>query len=112
MKNNIFATPNLPLTEELFEPILTTSGLLIERIVSMGQITPPNEWYNQDNDEWVMLVQGNARLLFDHDKGETLNLIAGDYVLIPKNRKHRVVYTSFEPPCIWLAIHGNLQPPK
>lgn len=102
----------MPLTEELFEPILNTSGLLIERIVSMGQITPPNEWYNQNNDEWVMLLQGNARLLFDNNQGKTLNLIAGDYLLIPKNRKHRVVYTSVEPPCIWLAIHGNLQPTK
>lgn len=112
MKKNIFTTPNLPLTEELFEPILNTSGLLIERIVSMGQITPPNEWYNQANDEWVMLLQGTARLVFDHNQGETINLVAGDYLLIPQNRKHRVVYTSVEPPCVWLAIHGNLQPSK
>jgi len=34
-----------------------------------------------------------------------LELGKGDYVLIPPMQKHRVVYTSQEPPCIWLAVH-------
>ena len=112
-KKNIFILPKpLPLEQklalELFEPIVKTSSLLVERIVSMGQTTPPNEWYEQATDEWVLLLQGTARLLFDHFEGEIIELLAGDYVLIPKQRKHRVIYTSTQPPCVWLAIHGSL----
>ena len=108
-KKNIFTLPKpLPLALELFEPIVKTSSLLVERIVSMGQTTPPNEWYEQATDEWVLLLQGTARLLFDHFEGEIIELLAGDYVLIPKQRKHRVIYTSTQPPCVWLAIHGSL----
>lgn len=112
-KKNIFTLPkSLPLEQklesELFEPIVKTSDLLIERIISMGQITPPNEWYEQATDEWVLLLQGTARLLFDDFEGETIELLAGDYILISKQRKHRVIYTTTEPPCIWLAIHSSL----
>jgi cupin 2 domain-containing protein len=49
-------------------------------------------------------LQGKARLLFDHDQGETIKLSAGDTLFIPKHRLHRVVYTSVQPACIWLAI--------
>lgn len=110
-KKNIFTLPKSSLLKqelELFESIVKTPDLLVERIISMGQITPPNEWYEQTTDEWVILLQGTARLLFDDFEGETIELLAGDYVLIPKQRKHRVIYTSIEPPCIWLAIHGSL----
>ncbi len=66
------------------------------------------EWYNQDRDEWVILLQGDATLgYFD---GSSIQLEAGDYVFIPAHQKHRVEYTSSEPPYIWLAVHANLHP--
>ena len=104
---NLFNLPlNLP-DGELFEPLIINNSILIERIISTGQTTPAGDWYNQDKDEWVILLQGRATLsYFD---GSTLTLQAGDYVLIPAHQKHRVEYTSTEPACIWLAIHGNLQ---
>ncbi|MEA5533507.1 cupin domain-containing protein [Crocosphaera sp. XPORK-15E] len=104
--SNIFELPfQLPL-EELFEPLLSTKDLLIERIISTGQTTPSGEWYDQERDEWVILLQGEAKLTYE--TGETYQLIAGDYLLIPAHQRHRVNYTSSEPPCIWLAIHGDL----
>lgn len=103
---NIF---NLPLSvpnQELFETLVSGNNILIERIISTGQTTPSGEWYDQDQDEWVILLQGEASLVYDD--GSQIKLIAGDYLLIPAHKKHRVVYTSSEPPCIWLAIHAHL----
>ncbi len=92
---------------ELFEALVEDKekGVLVERIVSTGQITPENEWYDQEKDEWVVLLQGEAKLLFDEIGGEELSLEVGDAVFIQAKRRHRVVFTSSEPPCIWLAVH-------
>ncbi|MDY6781711.1 MAG: cupin domain-containing protein [Cyanobacteriota bacterium] len=103
MTDNIFyLPPNLP-NEEVFEKIAGSDRVLIERIISTGQTTPPGEWYDQERDEWVIVLQGKAQLVYDD--GATINLSAGDYLLIPARQKHRVGYTSSDPPCIWLAIH-------
>ncbi len=108
--NNIFSLPQqLPLQNEveLFEKLAGNSSLLIERIISTGLTTPENKWYDQELDEWVVLLQGEARLLFANN--EVITLKNGDYLLIPAGKKHQVVYTSSAPPCIWLAIHGNIK---
>jgi cupin 2 domain-containing protein len=108
IKNFFWVDEVQHLREELFEEILRTDDLLIERIVSTGQATPEGEWYDQATDEWVILVQGKARLRFEH--GEVIDLSAGDYLLIPAHRRHRVEHTSSHPPCLWLAVHGRLNP--
>ena len=103
---NIFdLPPSLP-DKELFESLVSNDKISIERIISTGQTTPPGEWYDQDRDEWVILLQGAASLTFD--AGRQIKLVAGDYVFIPAHQKHRVEYTSSNPPCIWLAVHGNM----
>ena len=86
----------------------------LERIISTGQVTPEGEWYDQEKDEWVILLQGNAKLLFEknyNDKIENkiIELKKGDYLFIKKHEKHRVIYTSQDPPCIWLALHGDME---
>lgn len=91
--------------EEIFERIIQTENVKIERIISTGQITPQNQWYEQEQQEWVMLLQGEAQLLMDKDNGEIISLKKGDYYFIVAKRKHRVIYTSTQPACIWLAIH-------
>ena len=78
----------------------------IERIVSSGQTTPTREWYDQDQDEWVVLIQGESEL--EYENGDKQRLTAGDHVLIPAHLRHRIVYTSAEPPCIWIAVFGDL----
>lgn len=90
--------------EEVFEPLLQTDSACIERIVSHGQASPPGFWYDQPDDEWVMLVAGQAELLFeDGDGGTRLAMQAGDWVTIPARHRHRVESTSVD--AVWLAVH-------
>src|SRR5215471_13119161 len=68
-----------------------------------GQSTPAGEPYNQEHDEWVLLVSGSAGLWIEGD-GER-DLRPGDYVLIPAHRSHRVTWTAKDEPTVWLAVH-------
>ncbi len=105
--SNIFNLPSELPDSELLEPLVTGNDTLIERIVSTGQTTPPGQWYDQNRDEWVVLLQGKA--IVSYEDGSQVKLKRGDYLLIPARTKHRVDYTSVDPPCIWLAIHGNFK---
>lgn len=80
----------------------------IERIISVGHVTPAGEWYDQATDEWVLLLQGEAELAFEG--GDRQRLKRGDYLLIPAHCRHRVEATSTDPPCLWLAMHGKSLP--
>jgi len=102
---NLFYISRLPGTsqQETFETLCTSKAMRIERIISTGQTTPANTWLTQPESEWVILLQGNAQLEFVD--GKIIHLQPGDYLNIPSGTKHRVSYTSSEPPCIWLAIH-------
>lgn len=102
-KANLFTLPSPLPNTETFEALFDKGSCLIERIISTGQVTPPGQWYDQARDEWVILLQGQARLAYAD--GSEIALQPGDYVLIPAHCKHRVTYTSPEPPCIWLAVH-------
>lgn len=104
---NLFKLPNPLPDEELFEAFIPDRGVLIERIVSSGQASPEGFWYDQDRDEWVVLIQGQAKLAWEN--GRTLEMKAGDWVFIPAHERHRVEWTSRNPPCIWLAVHGKLR---
>jgi cupin 2 domain-containing protein len=104
--DNIFKiAENLP-SQELFETILSKPNFLVERIVSSGQVTPSGQWYDQETDEWVILLQGEAEL--SYQDGSRLRMRSGDYVMILAHQKHRVEYTSSDPVCIWLAIHMSI----
>lgn len=100
---NIFKLPAVLPMEELFEPLWQNENITIERIISTGQISPPGFWYRQEQDEWVILLQGEASL--SYEDGREVELFAGDYLYIPAGLAHRVERTSQAPPCIWLAIH-------
>lgn len=103
-EGNIFDIPkNLPKNFELFQSIISNDNLSIERIISTGQKTPDNQWLEQDKNEWVILLQGEAEMQFED--GISRILIAGDYLNIPKSTKHKVLRTTSEPACIWLAVH-------
>ncbi len=106
MISNIFDLPDPLPSEEVFTDLVRARGFRIERIVSKGQTTPAGEWYDQDLDEWVVLIQGEAAL--EYENGDVKQLIAGDHVLIPAHVRHRVVFTSEDPPCIWIAVCGDL----
>lgn len=89
---------------EVFEALLRRDDVIIERIVSDGQSTPAGQWYDQDWDEWVVLLQGNAGVLFEGDD-EPVSLRPGDYLYIPLHKKHRVEWTDGHGKSIWLAVH-------
>jgi cupin 2 domain-containing protein len=85
---------------EEFETLLQQGNVKIERIVSSPH--PDNAFQCQTHDEWVALLQGEAVLEIE---GEEHKLVSGDHLFIPAGRVHRVLLTSDEPNCIWLAVH-------
>lgn len=93
--------------DEVFEVLMEGGeggSFRLERILSSGQVSPDGFWYDQEQDEWVLLLRGRARLVFE--EGE-LSLGPGDSLLIPAGCRHRVVFTSASSPCLWLALHGD-----
>lgn len=90
------------LPEELIDILSDHGGVRIERIVSRGHTSPPDFWYDQEEHEFVLLVQGEARL--DIEGRPALSLTAGTWVLLPAHTKHRVAFTPLEVDTIWLAI--------
>ena len=100
---NLLADLPPPARDEAFESLLARPGARIERIVSHGQTTPPNSPYQQDWDEWVLLVAGAARLWLEGEP--EVALTPGDHLLIPAGRRHRVSWTDPDRPTVWLAIH-------
>lgn len=104
MQGNLFS--NLPdsLPDELVETLASTDTVRIERIVSQGHTSPPDYWYDQNEDEWVLVVQGRAVLTFETHK---IELAAGDHVFIPAHARHRVEWTTPDEPTIWLAVFSQ-----
>lgn len=96
--------PARPLDAEIVDRLLERLPLRIERIVSTGQATREGEWYDQDGDEWVLLVAGSARLRVEGEDADR-ELHAGDWILLPAHCRHRVTWTQGDPPTVWLAIH-------
>lgn len=105
MTNNLFASiPRSTGKNEQFSHLLERPGLRIERIVSTGQSSPPDFWYDQAEGEWVCVLQGRATLRFE-DAAEPLQLAPGDCVDIAPHRRHRVEWTDPTQPTVWLAVH-------
>jgi cupin 2 domain-containing protein len=88
---------------EITDPIVGAPGIRIERIVSLGQASPPGFWYDQAEAEWVLLLAGAARLRFA-DEPEPRLLGPGDWVEIAPHRRHRVDWTDPARPTVWLAV--------
>lgn len=86
---------------EHFLTLFESAGIRIERIISRSHASPPGFWYDQDGDEWVIVLSGEAVLRFDD--GDSVEMRTGDHLLVPKHRKHRVERTSEE--TVWLAVH-------
>lgn len=100
---NIFDAIPEKLDTEIMTRLVDNKQVKIERIVSRGQRSPESGWYDQNENEWVMLLQGEATLAFADDTSITLH--AGDFVNIPAHKKHRVAWTTPETETIWLAVH-------
>ena len=101
---NLFADLPAAPKDEVVTTLLSRPALRIERIVSSGQSSPPGFWYDQPENEWVLVLAGSAGLLFE-DEAEPRVLRAGNAVDIPAHRRHRVEWTDTHEITIWLAVH-------
>ena len=102
-KSNIFSQIPDSLKEELFEDIISTNNIKIERIISDGHTSPKKGWYESRKNEWVIILEGDAVLTFENDKDVVLK--CGDYFNISAFTKHKVSHTSKSERTIWLAIY-------
>ena len=98
---NLFEDLPTSIPKELIEVIAANHNVRIERIVSHGHASPEEFWYDQDEHEWVIVVQGAARLRFEDS---VVELKPGDFVNIPAHRKHRVEWSTPDELTIWLAV--------
>ncbi|RJF68714.1 cupin domain-containing protein [Rhodopseudomonas palustris] len=88
--------------DEALDTLLARGGVRIERIVSFGQSSPDGFWYDQAEDEFVVLLSGSAILRFDD--GREVALVPGVWVDLPAHCRHRVEATADGVPTVWLAV--------
>lgn len=99
---NIFSDIPTEIPNEIFEDILNTEKLRVERIVSKGQTSPDTGWYDQSENEWVIVLSGYG--VIEYCTGDKKTLKQGDYLHIKAHEKHRVIETSADEATVWLAI--------
>ncbi len=100
-KYNIFDEIPVDKSEEKFFEIFRNEKIKIEKIVSNGQKSPENFWYEQERSEYILLLEGFAILEFDDYEVE---LKKGDCLNIKAFEKHRVKFTSQTESTIWFAV--------
>ncbi len=100
---NLLAGLPSPAAEELLTPLAEGGRFRLLRVVSTGQATPADQWYDQPENEWVVVLSGRAGLRI---AGETTRELGpGDWLLLPAHRRHRVEWTAPDEPTVWLALH-------
>ncbi len=102
-RNNLFASIPDNLAQEFTELLTQNEKVRIERIVSKGHASPATGWYDQTENEWVVVLQGAAILAFE--SGNDVRLQSGDYLNIPAHTRHRVKWTEPDSETVWLAIY-------
>ncbi len=106
-EGNLFSPMPQVAADESIDEVLARPGVRIERIVSYGHVSPPDFWFDQDEDEWVCLVDGEALLAFAD--GPDRRLFRGDWLLVAAGCRHRILATSS--PAVWLAVFVAAQGP-
>ena len=102
--HNLYDNIPTQMPEELFTDIFKTKTFRLERIVSQGHASPEGFWYDQDQNEWVMVLEGAARIRFE-GRTDAVELRPGDYLTIPAHKRHQVEWTAPDQRTVWLAIH-------
>ena len=110
-KGNIYTAVPQSSPEEIFETLIDSGKVRIERIISDSNRSPEGFWYDQEESEWVMVLCGTAGLRFEGDQ-EILVLRPGDWVDIPAHLRHRVEWTDPGRKTVWLAVFYKDGPPS
>lgn len=100
---NLFDTTTATPEAERTEILLAAAGLRLERILSLGQASPPGFWYEQAEAEWVAVLSGRARLTIAGEPADR-ELGPGDAVFLPAGCRHRVAWTDPAGPTVWIAL--------
>lgn len=101
--SNIFELVPDDISNELFENIVNSENVRIERIISKGHASPKSGWYDQDEHEWVIVLKGEAKIEIDNQA--TVHLVSGNYLNIPAHTRHKVSWTDPDTETIWLAVY-------
>lgn len=101
---NLFSNIPQKISDEIFDAIIQTKNIIIERIISKGHASPKDFWYDQEKNEWVIVLKGHARLRFE-EEDEIVEMKPGDYINILAHCKHRVEWTDPDEETIWLAAY-------
>jgi cupin 2 domain-containing protein len=88
----------IPENNETFDILLEHKNIRIVRIVSSDRLKENR--YCQEEDEWVVLLEGSATLLVN---GEEKHLNRGDTLFIPARTPHSILNTANG--TLWLAVH-------
>lgn len=102
--SNIYSGVPKEFSGEMFEEIIRGGSFYLERIISKGHSTQKGQWYDQDRDEWIMLLKGGAGLMIEGED-ELIILKPGDHLHLPAHIRHRVEWTDPTQETIWLALH-------
>ena len=100
--NNLLTPLPGHIDHEKVEELLSQPNVKIERILSKGQTSPETGWYDQDKNEWVVVLQGAGDITFDD--GDKVRLQPGDHLNIPAHRRHKVSWTDPDSVTVWLAV--------
>ncbi len=100
---NIYQSSVSAGSKEVVEQLVAKNSLKIEKIASMGHSSPATGWYDQDDNEWVVVLKGDAIVAFED--GKKVRMGEGDYLDIPAHTRHKVEWTSPDIETIWLAVH-------
>jgi len=101
--NNLYTSIPNDLTNEIFDRFVDNDRVRIERIISKGHRSPDSGWYDQERNEWIILLKGEAVIAFEDETSITMK--QGDYVNIEAHQKHKVEWTDPDTETIWLAVH-------
>lgn len=100
--SNLFSRIPRELDKEEFTALLQHGDVRIERILSQGQTSPESGWYDQEENEWVLVLQGSG--IIAYEDGSEVKLGPGDHLHIPAHTRHRVSWTDPDQVTLWLAV--------
>jgi len=100
---NLYRNIESHIPKEQFDSLVESDNVQIERIVSKGHTSPGQGWYDEQRNEFVLVLKGAARLEFDD--GREVEMRPGDWLEIPAHVKHRVAWTDESQETVWLAVH-------